>query len=207
LRFERTRVFGVVRRIFLALGERLAASGSLSTARDVFYLTREELFGHVTGAGATSDLRALVTLRKAEFTGYLEMAPPPDRFETFGPPSRSVLSGKASEALSGDLQGTGCCPGVVKGRVTIVREPQLAPDLTGRILVAERTDPGWTLLFPTAAGLLVQRGSLLSHSAIVARETGLPCIVGVAGLLETLREGEWVEMDGASGVVRRLADG
>jgi rifampicin phosphotransferase len=71
------------------------------------------------------------------------------------------------------------------------------------ILVAERTDPGWTLLFPSAAGILVERGSLLSHSAIVAREMGIPCVVSVPGLLATLVDGELVEMDGSSGVVRR----
>ena len=100
----------------------------------------------------------------------------------------------------------GCCPGIVRARVRVVRDPREARDLAGHILVAERTDPGWTLLFPTARGLLVQRGSLLSHSAIVAREMGLPCIVGLPRLLETLREGEWVEMDGTTGIVRRLDD-
>jgi pyruvate,water dikinase len=103
-----------------------------------------------------------------------------------------------------ELCGTGCCPGVVRAPVRVVRDPREARDLEGRILVAERTDPGWTLLFPMAAGLLVQRGSLLSHSAIVAREVGLPCIVGIAGLMETLGDGEEVEMDGTSGTVRRL---
>jgi pyruvate,water dikinase len=88
--------------------------------------------------------------------------------------------------------------------VRIVRDPRQAHELHGHILVAERTDPGWTVLFPAVAGLLVERGSLLSHSAIVAREMGIPCIVGVAGLLATLREEEEVEMDGTTGQVRRL---
>ncbi len=207
LRFERTRVFGLVRRIFLALGNHMATDGALPAPRDVFYLTQEEIFGYLSGSAATADLAGLVALRRTEFERYREQAPPPDRFETFGPPGLAAPSGPAAAATVGDLQGTGCCPGVVRGAVAIVREPQQAPDLNGRILVAERTDPGWTLLFPSAAGLLVQRGSLLSHSAIVARETGLPCIVGIAGLLETLREGEMIEMDGATGLVRRLTDG
>ena len=86
----------------------------------------------------------------------------------------------------------------------MVRDPREARGLAGHILVAERTDPGWTLLFPAATGLLVERGSLLSHSAIVAREMGLPCVVGVAGLLATVRDGEELEMDGTQGVIRRL---
>jgi pyruvate,water dikinase len=93
---------------------------------------------------------------------------------------------------------------VVQAPVRLVREPRDAGDLAGHILVAERTDPGWTLLFPAARGLLVERGSLLSHSAIVAREMALPCIVSIPALMATLRDGEMVEMDGATGTVRRL---
>src|SRR4030095_11613961 len=102
------------------------------------------------------------------------------------------------------LQGIGCCPGVVRATVRVVTDPRGARDLAGHILVAERTDPGWTLLFPIANGLLVQRGSLLSHSAIVAREMGLPCIVGIPGLMEALTEDELIEMDGTWGTVRRI---
>jgi pyruvate,water dikinase len=103
-----------------------------------------------------------------------------------------------------ELTGTGCCPGIVRAPVRVVRDPAQAVDLDGCILVAERTDPGWTLLFPLAMGLLVQRGSLLSHSAIVAREMGLPCIVGVAGLLDSVQDGDLVEMNGTTGRVRSL---
>ena len=104
----------------------------------------------------------------------------------------------------GVLRGLGCCPGIVRAPVRLVRDPRDAGELSGHILVAERTDPGWTLLFPTARGILVERGSLLSHSAIVAREMGLPCVVSIPGLMETLHDGEVVEMDGAHGTVRRL---
>ena len=76
--------------------------------------------------------------------------------------------------------------------------------LAGEILVAERTDPGWVPLFPAASGLLVERGSVLSHSAIVAREMGLPTIVGIAGLTAAVADGAEIEMDGAAGTVRIL---
>ena len=66
------------------------------------------------------------------------------------------------------------------------------------------TDPGWIMLFPSAAGLLVERGSLLSHSAIVAREMGIPAIVSIAGVTRWLKDGDWVELDGGSGVVKKI---
>jgi pyruvate,water dikinase len=76
----------------------------------------------------------------------------------------------------------------------------------GEILVARQTDPGWVVLFPAAAGLLVERGSLLSHSAIVSRELRLPCIVSLPGITTLLKTGDLVEMDGATGIVRILTE-
>jgi pyruvate,water dikinase len=207
LRFERTRVFGVVRRIFVGIGARLTGAGLLREPRDVFWLRVEEVFGTLDGTSTAGDLQALVAQRRAEFAAYERGPAPPERFETWGPPSLSWAALQSDPAADGDaatLLGTGCCPGVVRARVRVVTDPREAGELDGRILVAERTDPGWTLLFPPASGLLVQRGSLLSHSAIVAREMGLPCIVSIPGLMGTLRDGELVEMDGATGVVKRL---
>jgi phosphohistidine swiveling domain-containing protein len=204
LRFERTRVFGAVRRIFLGIGARLAEAGRLDAPRDVLYLRVDEIFAHLDGTGVTGDLRALTTLRKAEFAAYERAPAPPDRFETRGPPAEFVAALAPAAAPSGELRGTGCSPGVVRAPVRVVRDPNHAGELAGHIMVAERTDPGWTLLFPAVEGILVQRGSLLSHSAIVARELALPCVVGIAGLMDTLRDGELVEMDGTAGTIRRL---
>jgi pyruvate,water dikinase len=94
---------------------------------------------------------------------------------------------------------------VVRGRVCRVTDPNQSEVRSGEILVAERTDPGWIMLFPGAAGLLVERGSLLSHSAIVARELRLPAVVSISGLMAWLRDGDLVEFDGSSGVVRKLS--
>ena len=86
----------------------------------------------------------------------------------------------------------------------VVRDLSEAGDLRGRILAAERTDPGWGPVFPLCAGILVERGSVLSHAAILSRELGVPCAVGVAGLLSSVRDGDLVELDGVAGTVRIL---
>ena len=85
----------------------------------------------------------------------------------------------------------------------MITDPRNAIIERGEILVAPRTDPGWIMLFPSAAGLLVEYGSLLSHSAIVAREMGIPAIVSISGLTSWVQTGEWLEMDGSTGVVRK----
>src|SRR5205807_9107242 len=111
---------------------------------------------------------------------YREARPPSDRFETRGIVDHGNTYQAAPKPSAGDaaeqMSGIGCCPGVVRGRARVVRDPRNAVIHAGEILVAERTDPGWIMLFPSAAGLLVEYGSLLSHSAIVAREVGLPAV-------------------------------
>ena len=209
LRFERTRVFGRVRLIMLELGRKFHALDLIDQPRDVFYLEVEECLGHVAGTGTTTDLRGLVALRQAEFDRYREQPSPADRFETYGAVHEgNTFQGKpvAAQSPEGDrLKGLGCCPGVVRGRARVITDPRHATLKMGDILVAERTDPGWIMLFPSAAGLLVERGSLLSHSAIVAREMGIPAIVSLPGVTRWLHDGDLVELDGSTGIVVRLA--
>jgi phosphohistidine swiveling domain-containing protein len=208
LRFERTRLFGRVRRIFVEIGRRLHAVDLLEAPRDIFFLQVEEVLAFVEGTSASTDLKSTVTLRKREFDGYRASPAPDDRFETRG----VVYSGntfrnqKPAEVAGGEERsGIGCCPGIVRGPVRVITDPRNAMLQPGSILVAERTDPGWVLLFPAAAGLLVERGSLLSHSAIVAREMGIPAIVSIPGVTGWLKDGDVVELDGGAGVVRRVA--
>ena len=159
-RFERTRAFGVIRRLFTALGAWLAGAGALADPRDVFYLTTDELFAWLDGHSASGDLRALVAARRAEFDAYRQLPEPPHRFATRGPPALSALEPFARPGgppAAGVLRGMGCCPGVVRAAVRVIRDPRHPGELAGRILVAEQTDPGWTLLFPAAAGVLVER--------------------------------------------------
>jgi rifampicin phosphotransferase len=208
LRFERTRLFGRVRMIFVALGRKLHALDLLDQPRDIFYLELEEVLGFVEGTATCADLRGLVAIRRAEFDRYRQAEVPADRFETRGiihqgNDFRSKTT--ITEEPDGDRRkGLGCCPGVVRGRARVITDPRNATLEVGDILVAERTDPGWIMLFPSAAGLLVERGSLLSHSAIVAREMGIPAIVSLAGVTRWLKTGDHVELDGSTGIVTKV---
>lgn len=208
LRFERTRLFGRVRRIVHELGKRLYAADCLDQPDQVFYLELQELLGFVQGYATTTDLRALVRVRQAEYAGWEQGPAPANRFVTRGAVNtgHDFRSEEVEPVLSaeGDLKGTGCCSGVVRGRARVVTDPRGVSLEPGDILVAERTDPGWILLLSAAAGVVVEHGSLLSHAAIVSRELGLPSVVAVPGVTRLLRDGETLEIDGASGVIRRL---
>ncbi len=202
LRFERTRVFGRVRQIMRELGGRLTADGQLAHSDDIFSLKIEEALDHST----TNALKGIVTARREEFTTYHNSPDPPDRFAARGPIHRShdFTDDLDSSDQKGDLQGIGACAGVVRGPVRVVTNPREATLLPGEILVATQTDPGWVVLFPAASGLLVERGSLLSHSAIVARELQLPCIVSLSHITKTLKTGDQIEMNGKTGQVTLL---
>ena len=214
LRFGRTRIFGICRHLFRAAGYQLERLEVLETEADVFYLTVDELIGYVEGRPTTIRLDQLVALRKEEYEAYRNTPPPPERFITYGAVGYSngmptlladtdLLKETAQESTDPNvLKGTPCCPGIVEGVVRVVMHPSDARGLENEILVTARTDPGWVPLFPACSGLLIERGSLLSHSAVVARELGLPTIVGISGgLMKKLKTGQRVKMDATRGEI------
>lgn len=207
LRFERTRLFGRVRRIFLEIGKRLVKEGVLEDSRDIFYLEVGEIQSFVEGTSTLQNLNALTRLRKQEFERFEKEAAPSDRFTTYGPVyhNNKYTSRSKNVKLEGDTQkGLGCCPGIVRGKIRVVRDPKNVTLEKGTILVAERTDPGWIMLFSSVSGILVERGSLLSHAAIVSRELNLPAVVSVPGLMDWLKDDDWVEMNGTTGTIIKI---
>lgn len=211
LRFERTRLFGRIRKLFLELGKRFYALGLLEDPRDIFYLELNESLALVEGTSTLTKIKDLVALRKAEFECYQQEEAPDERFDTRGlvyQGNRFKHTGEREELdLSGDTRkGIACCPGIVRGHVTVVTDPRNANMTVGNILVAKQTDPGWIMLFPAASGLLVERGSLLSHSAIVAREMSIPAIVSIPNVTEWLTTGDFVEFDGSTGMVKKILE-
>ncbi|WP_420591776.1 phosphoenolpyruvate synthase [Bacterioplanoides sp.] len=208
MRLARTRMFGLYRDIYRQLGEQLAFHGQLDDAEDIFYLSVEDIYAYSDGRSISAVLRPLVAARKAEFAQYENEQEPAHHFHTRG----VVYCNNDYEypfqediPLSGnELQGTGCYPGIVENNIRLIFSPEDELNLDGQILCTVRTDPGWAPLFPTAGGILVERGSTLSHSAVVARELGIPAVVGIPGLTSIVKDRELVRMDGSSGRVVRL---
>ncbi len=206
MRFARTRIYGLLREILRSLGRQMAAEEILDDREDIFYLTIDEVWDYLKGTAVTTDLKSLVRLRRNEFDRYRDEPAPDDRFETFGFAYHKNLFANANqqpvELDDGQLRGIGCCPGEVTNAARVLRSPSDNLSLSGEVLVAERTDPGWVPLYPAVSGILIERGSILSHSAVVAREMGIPTIVGIRGLLEHVADGDVVNMNGRSGVAK-----
>jgi pyruvate,water dikinase len=207
LRFERTRLFGRARRLFVAIGSQLHAHGLIGAPRDVFLLTVPEVLGAIEGFGVSADLAGLVALRAAEMTAASRQPDPPERITVTGAAFSRSFARVAKPVDTGDEHvrtATGCCAGTVSARARVIRDPRTESLERGEVLVARHTDPGWIALFANAAAIVVERGSLLSHSAIVARELGIPCVVGLKGAMDWIATGDQIEVDGAAGTVRKL---
>ena len=208
LRYQRTRGFGMVRKIFLAMGEKLAQNRILENGRDIFYLTINEIKTIIQGEKNYVNYILLVSERKKQYLQY-EKTNLPERMITSDITASDLVVdyNKDLEDHSAklELKGIGCCAGVVRAKIVVVHSPDEIDDLNNSILVTSSTDPGWVTLFPTCAAILVERGSLLSHSASVSRELGIPCIVGIKDLLQIVKTGMEVEMNGSTGIIKILS--
>jgi pyruvate,water dikinase len=207
-RYCRSELFGFSKNIFRALGDHFASSGVLRRADDIYHLTQDEVFGYVDGTGVTENLQALADLRRSEFEQNQAVETPME-LTTLGPVRANQLASRPrTEVSSGELRGLGSSTGKVRGRARVVLDPNCAEELgKDTILIARETDPGWLFLMLASKGIVVERGSMLSHTAITGRKFGIPTIVSLAGATTRIPDGAWIEMDGASGVVTVLPDG
>lgn len=201
MRLERTRSFGLARRVYKTLGKRFFEQGLLTDARDIFYLTTQEVDHLLNGKSVTEDFKAVVIQRKQQYAIWQNEKVPSQVYLRIPTQGIEWQASELSIQAEG-LSGIGCFPGHVEAEVVVVQDPFECPDLRGKILVTERTDPGWTPLFSQIKGLLVEKGSALSHSAVVAREMGLPTVVNIPGLLARLQTGQRVQFNGSTGMIK-----
>ncbi len=205
MRLLRTRLFGMYRDIYLEIGSHWALQHVISMPNDIFYITCDEINDYYFGAIPQHELKSLIALRRREYDGYAN-EPVSHHFETLGSPYHgadySYTGDLTSATASSDqFKGTPCYPGIVTKRVRVIHDPKTETDLNGDILCTVRTDPGWAPLFLSAGEILVERGSTLSHSAVVARELGIPAVVGIHGITQRLKTGDLITLNGETGVI------
>jgi pyruvate,water dikinase len=185
------------RRLFLAVGDRLVARGDLRRRDDVFLLYFDELRELSEGRLEPVVARARVSERRGELAADASIEPP----ETFRgeQPPLDVAAVETAEVLTG-LPGSA---GTIQGYACVIHDPSAAPASLSRhhVLVVPFTDVGWMPLFPSVGGIVAECGGQLSHTAIVAREYGLPTVVGVPRATRVIRDGQPVTIDGTRGLV------
>ncbi|MGO4237605.1 PEP/pyruvate-binding domain-containing protein [Pseudarthrobacter sp. YAF2] len=195
---------GEVRRQLRLVGAELAEAGALEYPDDVFFLdfdeARQALSGGTADRGATlPDFRALVAARQADYRRELGRRHIPRVLLSDGTEPEAVRT--AVGIADGTLAGSPASAGTVTAAARVVLDPVGARLEPGEILVAPSTDPGWTPLFLTAGGLVMEMGGANSHGAVVAREYGIPAVVGVADATRLITTGQRVAVDGGAGTV------
>ena len=207
LRLRRTYIYSVVRNIFLALGHNFAEENLIDDARDIFFLEKGEIFDFVK-KHKEINMRDLVKKRKAVYREN-EGKVVYDRIYFYGDVASDnalPIFAKTEKTDKNVLTGIAGGGKVVEGKVKYVTDPSNA-DVKDRILMTQRTDPGWTTLFPMAKAVIVEHGSILSHSAVIAREMGMTLVVGVKDLVKKIPDGVMVRVDGVNGTIEILESG
>ena len=188
-----------MRRQLREVGAELARSGSIAAADDVYFLEFDEVRVGLRGA----DLTGIVADRRRLYDIELRRRRIPRVLLSDGTDVEAAMMAK-SPASGAALAGTPASAGIATGTVRVILDPVGAHLEPGEILVAPSTDPGWTPLFMTAGALVMEMGGVISHGAVVAREYGIPAVVGVPDATTRLRTGERVTVDGSAGTVRLL---
>jgi len=183
----------VVRAAARRLGALLEESGAIADREDVFYLTLPEL-----GAELPADVHHLIVARKRERAAYAGLELPTVWLGEAAPTENAPI------ANDNMIVGNGASPGVVEGRARVVTCPAEADIAQGEILIAHDTDPSWASLMFLSSGLVADIGGVMSHTAIVARELSLPCVVNTKFASKALRTGDLIRVNGARGTVEVL---
>ena len=200
-RLNRSRIFGIARRIMLHVGHLLEEHKAIDDYSDVFYLTVEELDKY---AKHSFDVREQIEKRKADYEMYAKLPAYSKLFfadAEFNKHHHSINTYTFNNEKDAII-GTPCSDGEVTGKVIFVDDPKNQPDTDGKIIITRSTDPGWVFILSTAKGVISERGSLLSHTAIISRELGLPSIVGVKNLTKILHDGDKISMNGQTGEIK-----
>jgi len=196
-KFFAVRLFNLIRQELLATSRELAAAGELDRADDIFYLTFRELEAF-SASGDSPALREIIAARRRNYEIEMHRRQIPRLLLSDG---RAFYEGIQAEAGTGAILGSPVSPGSVEGFVRVVIDPHHANLQPGEIMVCPGTDPSWTPLFLTAAGLIMETGGMMTHGAVVAREYGIPAVVGVDRATQRLQTGMHVQLDGSSGQI------
>jgi phosphohistidine swiveling domain-containing protein len=194
-KFQIVLALAEVRRQLVEVGAVLAEQKRLARAEDIFFLDFAEAHRALDGA----DMQDLVAQRQGAYYLELERRHIPRMLLSDGTEPETLLTGVGTAA--GALSGSPASAGTVTAPARVILDPVGAHLEPGEILVAPSTDPGWTPLFLTAGGLVMEMGGPNSHGAVVAREYGIPAVVGVADATSLLRTGQEVTVDGGAGTV------
>lgn len=205
-RLNRSRIYGIVRLIVDTLAVRYLEQGVIAKTEDIYYLTVDEM---LSLASAPQDMTKTVEMRREQYELFREL-PPYTRLIFSGSEfdkSHVCVNSYKRTPSENELHGVPCSGGIAEGEALVVTNVNEIGDVRDKILITKMTDPGWVFLLTTAKGVISEKGSLLSHTAIISRELGIPSIVGIKDLMLTIRNGDQIRMDGDTGKIEIVKRG
>ena len=206
--FEIGLAYPALRGMLLELGRRLTEAGAIAHADDVFWLERDEAergAAALDRGEATQDLMGCIEARKMQWRAKKRVTPPgqlPKAERIMGIKTDAFMPVSADAQTDKVLKGIGCSPGQVTGTARVLHGPEDFDQMqAGDILVTDITTPAWTPLFAMAAGIVTNVGGPLSHGSIVAREYGIPAVLGTGIATQRIESGQRITVDGDAGTV------
>lgn len=200
-RLNRSRIYGMVRLMVLQIGNNLVKNKQLKMKEDIFYLTFDEIFKI-----EKIDYKKIVNERKKEYQMYYEL-PNYSRLIFTGKEfnkNHKNINQKEKNIDSDILEGIPTSNGIVEGEALVIKNINQKYDVKNKILITKMTDPGWVFLLVNSKGVISEKGSLLSHTAIISREIKIPSIVGVEDATSIIKTGDYIKMDATVGKIEIL---
>lgn len=198
-RLNRSRIYGMVRSMILAIGTNLVKDNIIDDKRDIFYLNLDEIFN----IDNKINYKDIIESRKNKYLSY-EKIPAYSKLVFMDKEfDKNIKSININNNKNNDnkLYGTPCSFGVVEGEVLLITDVTNVSSAKDKIIITKSTDPGWVFLLANAKGIISEKGSLLSHTAIISRELKIPSIVGVDNLLKTINDKDIIRMDANKGEI------
>ena len=197
-RLNRSRIYGMVRSMLIGIGKNLESENKLDNYKDIFYLTLDEVM-----TNEDINYKKIVNSRKEDYEDYRKL-PNYSRLiftnKEFDKHHRII--NKKNKVINKDhLKGTPTSNGITEGEALVITDINNNYDVNNKILVTKMTDPGWVFLLATARGVISEKGSILSHTAIISRELKIPSIVGVEEATSCIKTGDYIKMDAYKGTI------
>ncbi len=202
-KFFAIQMMGIIRKGFLSNGETFVEMDMLEKADDLFFLNIQELEDIAQSESVSAELRETISVRRETRTRELRRKQLPRVLLSDG---RAFFEGLRNVENETGIFGDPVSPGVVEGIVRVVLNPHKTQLKHGEILVCPGTDPAWTPLFLAAGGLVMEVGGLMTHGSVVAREYGIPAVVGVHEATTRLKTGMHIRVDGSNGAIEILEE-
>ena len=204
----KTRINGIVNSMFQGIGHDYARNNIIKNYEDIFYLDFEQLKNTLNGNLSTPQIQQLIQIKKEQYKNFKQIDPPA-RIVTSGPvywlnnlDDQSLRNQAPARSLK--LKGNSAFGGIIKAKVRVITDFSDIKDVHDEILVTSIIDSNLMQHFPTIAGLIVERGSQLSHTVTIAREFGVPVVIGVMDITSILKTGMTIRLDGTTGTIEVL---